>query len=52
MSERPQVRLDEAQIAESRRKLDLIRGAAMGSYPTAQIAVMLREIEAGYLRSA
>ena len=49
MSERPQLRLDETQIAEIRRKLDIVRAAAMGSHPTADIAVMLRDIEAGYL---
>lgn len=34
---------------EPRRKLAVVREAALGSYPTADIDVMLHEIERAYL---
>lgn len=35
--------------AEPRRKLALVREAALGAYPTADIDMMLRDVEHGYL---
>lgn len=35
--------------AEPRRKLAVVREAAQGEYPTADIGAMLTEIERGYL---
>jgi hypothetical protein len=35
-------------VEEPRRKLAAVREAARGSYPTADIATMLAEIERGY----
>ena len=34
------------------RKLGVVREAALGSYPTADIGDMLKDIERGYLESA
>ena len=42
-------RRDEPAV-DPRRKLAAVREAAQGSYPTADIDVMLSEIEAGYTR--
>jgi hypothetical protein len=42
-------RRDEPTV-DPRRKLAAVREAAHGSYPTADIDQMLREIEGGYLR--
>jgi hypothetical protein len=42
-------RRDEPAV-DPRRKLAAVRGAAQGRYPTADIDVMLSEIEAGYTR--
>jgi hypothetical protein len=36
-------------VEEPRRKLAAVREAARGSYPTADIATMLAEIERGYV---
>ncbi len=36
-------------VAEPRRKLAVVREAATGAYPTADIGLMLSEIERGYL---
>jgi hypothetical protein len=38
----------EEPVTESRRKVAMVREAARGSYPTADIGQMLSEIEAGY----
>ena len=38
--------------AEPRRKLAVVREAAQGTYPTADIDTMLAEIERGYLGDA
>jgi hypothetical protein len=40
-------RTDEPYV-EPRRKLAVVREAAQGAYPTADIDVMLAEIEGGY----
>ncbi|HET7584228.1 MAG TPA: hypothetical protein VFK13_04935 [Gemmatimonadaceae bacterium] len=39
----------EEPASDARRKLSAVREAAQGSYPTADIAQMLSEIEKGYL---
>ncbi|MDH5233760.1 MAG: antitoxin [Gemmatimonadota bacterium] len=39
----------EEPAAEPRRKLAVVREAAQGGYPTADIGAMLTEIERGYL---
>ena len=44
-------RTDEPH-AEPRRKLAVVREAAQGAYPTADIDVMLAEIERGYVGGA
>lgn len=41
-------RSDEPAV-EPRRKLGVVREAARGEYPTADIGMMLTEIERGYL---
>lgn len=38
-------------VAEPKRKLGVVREAARGAYPTADIDVMLSEIERGYTGS-
>lgn len=39
----------EEPVTDTRRKLAVVREAARGSYPTADIDQMLAEIERGYL---
>lgn len=38
----------EEPVTDSRRKVAMVREAARGSYPTADVGQMLSEIEAGY----
>jgi hypothetical protein len=38
----------DVPVAEPKRKLAVVREAARGSYPTADIGLMLSEIERGY----
>ncbi len=39
----------DASPADPKRKLDAVREAAKGDYPTSDITRMLREIESGYV---